>query len=208
MLVAADLECERGGRILFKNLSFSLAAGELLRVTGANGSGKTSLLRILCGLLSPTQGEVRWRGQSIRSLREEYSRQLLYVGHAAAVKDDLSAAENLAIACTLAGIAASNEAIRGALAQFKLPAEQIPVRRLSQGQRRRAALSRLVLGESLPVWLLDEPFGALDAEATRLTEELIARHVARGATVVYTTHQQSELDAAAARVIDLDRVAA
>ena len=206
MLEAAGLECVRQSRTLFTGLSFSLRGGELLRVAGANGSGKTSLLRIVCGLLSPTAGEVRWQGMGIQRLREEYSRQLLYVGHAAAVKDDLTAAENLSIACTLAGMPVAPPAVRQALEQYGLPPGEIPVRRLSQGQRRRAALARLLLSESLPLWLLDEPFAALDAAAAELTRALIEAHIARGATVVYTTHQEVGIEAG--RIINLETAAA
>jgi len=193
MLVATDLECERGGRVLFKNLSFSVTEGESLRITGANGSGKTSLLRILCGLLSPTRGEVRWRGQPIRKLAEEYSRELVHIGHAPGLKDELSAAENLEIACTLAGLSVSREEIRGALVQFGL-SEKKPVKQLSQGQRRRAALARASLCAQVPLWLLDEPFAALDAAATGMVEDLIQRHVGRGGAVVYSAHQPSAID--------------
>ena len=102
MLEASDLQCERGGRELFRGLGFSLQAGEALRIEGANGSGKTSLLRILAGLLTPEQGSVLWQGQDAARLREEYSKALVYLGHAAAVKDELTAAENLSIACRIA----------------------------------------------------------------------------------------------------------
>jgi heme exporter protein A len=204
VLEAAELECERGGRILFRGLSFALRGGELLRVVGPNGSGKTSLLRILCGLLSPTSGSVSWEGAEIRRLREEYSRQLVYLGHATAVKDDLTAAENLRITCTLAGLSASPREIRQALDTFGLAG--LPVKRLSQGQRRRAALARLVLSESLPLWLLDEPFAALDASAMDLVEALIAAHVARGGSVVFTSHQEPKTGTA--QVIDLSGVPA
>ena len=200
MLEAAGLDCERSGRTLFRALSFRVAAGDLVRIAGPNGSGKTSLLRILCGLLAPTQGEVRWRGAPIRRLAEEYSRDLVYIGHAAALKDDLTPSENLDIACRLAGLQAHRESLAGALSAFAVP--ELPVRKLSQGQRRRAALARLLLSECVPLWLLDEPFAALDTAAVRSAEDLIAQHVKAGGSVVYTTHQQAALDSRA-RVIDL-----
>jgi heme exporter protein A len=197
MLEAIGLQCVRQQRTLFNSLSFSLAAGERLRIAGANGSGKTSLLRILCGLFTPSEGEVRWRGEKISSLQEEYSRQIVYLGHAPAVKDDLTPAENLEFACRLAGFAAKTDA---ALAQLGVPGD-VPVRKLSQGQRRRAALARLVVSEQVPLWLLDEPYAALDVQATATVDALIVAHAARGGAVIYTTHQ--ETGAAAARVIEL-----
>ncbi|HEY5898049.1 MAG TPA: cytochrome c biogenesis heme-transporting ATPase CcmA [Burkholderiales bacterium] len=200
MLEADKLECERGSRTLFRQLSFSLAGGELLRVSGQNGSGKTSLLRILCGLLTPTQGEVRWKGTRIQDLAEDYSRELLYIGHAAAVKDDLTPAENLEIACRLAAVPFDRETLKSALQAYSVP--ELPVRKLSQGQRRRAALARLLLSASAPLWLLDEPFVALDPAASAFTEDLLSRHVGRGASVVYTTHQPAGIDSRA-RVVQL-----
>lgn len=200
MLEARDLDCERGGRKLFGGLSFSLAAGALLRIAGANGSGKTSLLRILCGLLAPSAGEVRWKGEGIAALREEFSRQLVYLGHAPAVKDDLTPAENLDITCRLAGVPFAARDLVLALDALAVPDR--PVRKLSQGQRRRAALARLALSATVPLWLLDEPFAALDASASARVEALVREHVARGGAVAYTTHQATGLDAAA-RVIEL-----
>src|SRR6478735_10304821 len=157
MLEAAGLDCVRQKRTLFRSLSFSLTRGERLRIAGANGSGKTSLLRVLCGLLAPNAGEVRWRGEKIASLKEEYSRHLVYLGHAPAVKDDFTPAENLEISCKLAGLTVKADA---ALAHLGVPAD-VPVRKLSQGQRRRAALARLVVSAQIPLWLLDEPYAAL-----------------------------------------------
>lgn len=200
MLEAADLRCERGGRVLFERLSFRLAAGEFLRVSGANGSGKTSLLRVLCGLLTPSRGSVRWKGEPVAALREEYARQLVYLGHAPAVKGDLTAEENLSIACTLAGVAASRDAVKSALARFALP-DDVPVRRLSQGQRRRAALARLALSGGVPLWLLDEPFAALDAEGIERLGALLSGHAEKGGAIVFTTHQDPGF--AATRTLEL-----
>lgn len=200
MLEAIDLECRRGGRLLFRELSFALSGGELLRVAGANGRGKTSLLRILCGLLQPILGEVRWKGSPVLSLREEYSRELVYIGHAPAVKDDLTAAENLSSALRIAGNRRSDVEVHTALLELDVPVDAM-LKKLSQGQRRRAALARLRLSEGVPLWLLDEPFASLDAAATREVEGLMSAHAARGGAVVYTTHQESRLQA---RAIDLD----
>jgi heme exporter protein A len=201
VLEAVNLECERGGRTLFRGLAFVVRPGESLRVAGANGSGKTSLLRILCGLLAPSAGEVRWQGSLIQSLREDYARQLVYLGHAPAVKGDLTAAENLSISCTLAGMRPDAAALGQALERFGLPAKSTPVRRLSQGQRRRAALARLCLSETVPLWLLDEPFTALDAQGIGLLKQLIEAHTRRGGMVAYTTHQDPGI--AASRVLEL-----
>ncbi|MDH4174354.1 MAG: cytochrome c biogenesis heme-transporting ATPase CcmA [Betaproteobacteria bacterium] len=203
MLEAAGLECVRQRRTLFAGLSFALGGGELLRIAGANGSGKTSLLKILCGLLSPDGGEVRWQGTPIRRLREDYSRNVVYLGHAPAVKDDLTATENLIVACALAGRAASPQQARAALDSYGLQGHDVAVRRLSQGQRRRAALARLLLSADAPLWLLDEPFAALDTAAARFTEALIASHVAAGGAAIYTTHQEANIGAAVLRVVEL-----
>jgi heme exporter protein A len=198
MLEGADLECQRGGRTLFRGLSLVLRRGELVRIAGANGSGKTSLLRILCGLLTPTAGEVRWNGAPIRGLKEEYTKSLVYLGHAPAVKDDLTPGENLAIASRLCGMTVAPGQIGAALERFAVP--EALVRRLSQGQKRRAALA-LLLAAEVPLWLLDEPFTALDAAAAELMRATLREQVARGGAVLYTTHQDAGLQET--RVIEL-----
>ena len=204
MLEATDLQCVRGERTLFNGLDVTLKAGQLLRIAGANGSGKTSLIRIMCGLLAPTHGAVRFQGADIRQLREEYWGKLVYIGHANAIKEDLSAAENLAIACVLNRQESAVGRLRDALARVGLTAgEHQPTRELSQGQKRRVALARLALSGDVPIWILDEPFTALDADAVELVRDLLAEHVARGGAVAYTTHLELEIAAAVALRIDL-----
>ncbi|MFM9927296.1 cytochrome c biogenesis heme-transporting ATPase CcmA [Variovorax sp. H27-G14] len=184
-----ELACVRGGRALFRELNISARAGSLLRVTGANGAGKTSLLRMVCGLLRPQGGEVLWQGTGIGRLREEFHRQLIYIGHAAALKDDLSASENLRIAVRLSGGDASVHDACAALGAVGLQGnEGALVRSLSQGQRRRVALARLVLGTQAPLWVLDEPFTALDASAAAWLLHCIASQVQRGGLVLLTSH--------------------
>lgn len=190
MLVATHLQCTRGLRTLFSELDFAVEPGELVHVAGANGSGKTSLIRILCGLLEPTAGEVHFRGANIRELAEDYRSSLVYIGHAHGVKDELTPAENLHIASVFSGLEVTASDVEEALGSLGLRrAAHVPVKALSQGQRRRAALARLALASRRVLWLLDEPFVALDTEAAASIEQLIREHLVRGGMVVMATHQ-------------------
>lgn len=205
MLEAIDLTCTRGDRTLFRGVSFRLEAGGLLHVAGTNGSGKTSLLRMLCGIGAVDAGEVRWRGEPIRVLCEAFTRELVYLGHTNALKDDLSAAENLHVACALGGRPVTLATAVEALTSFGLAAcAHLPVRALSQGQKRRSALARLALAADAPLWILDEPFSALDAAAVLHLESLIGAHLARGGSVVFTTHQDAAIASRVTLRVDLD----
>ena len=185
-----NLRCLRGGRVLFDAVSAAVSAGQMLRVLGENGSGKTSLLRMLCGLGAADDGEVRWQGRPVVALRDEFTRQLVYLGHAPALKDDLSALENLQAACGLAGVPCTAREAALALAQAGLRGrEALPVRVLSQGQRKRIGIARLALGHTAGLWVLDEPFDALDDAACTWLQGLIGAQLARGGVVVLTSHQ-------------------
>jgi heme exporter protein A len=190
MLSAHNLACERGGRVLFANLDISLDHGELLHIRGANGSGKTTLLRTLCGLSQPAQGEVHWNGQPIASTRENYHANLCYLGHGLGLHGDLTPLENLQSQCALHGHH-NAEAIGTVLADAKLTAQQhLPVRHLSQGQQRRVALANLLL-QNGTLWILDEPFNALDVDAVDWLIAKIAMHLEKGGMIVMTTHQET-----------------
>ena len=208
-LQAYQLACTRGERQLFKDVSFDINPGDAMRVAGTNGSGKTSLLRMLCGLAFPAAGEVRWNGRNIRAAREEFGSQLVYLGHANGVKDDLVAWENLVIASTLSGHPCGRDEACAALNQLGLArAADLPTRALSQGQRKRVALARLRLGMKTPLWILDEPFTALDHHAVTELRATLNQHLAQGGMVIYTTHQEIELSAERLLIVDLSRDAA
>lgn len=189
MLEVSNLACSRGDHPLFTDLSFMLEAGELLQVQGENGKGKTSLLRTLCGFMQPVAGEIRWRGENVEELDEDYFAELLYLGHHNAIKDELNALENLQISAGLAGIELDEKEAIAALRRMGLKGrEHLPVKVLSQGQRRRAALARMLVSDA-PLWVLDEPLTALDVGAVGLIQELLGEHLARDGMVIFTTHQ-------------------
>ncbi len=189
MLEVSNLACSRGDHRLFAGLNFTLSPGQLMQVQGANGSGKTSLLRTLCGFMMPDEGEIAWNGESIRSLDEDYCAEMLYLGHLNAIKDELSAVENLRISAGLSGFDLEEKEAIGALRRMGLRGkERLPTKVLSQGQRRRVALARLLVNDA-KLWILDEPLAALDVGAVALIQELIAEHLSQQGMVIFTTHQ-------------------
>ena len=200
-----SLSCVRGDRVLFRGLSFAMSRGELLHLKGHNGSGKTTLLRALAGLLLPESGEVCWQGQNIRSLREEYSRHLLFLGHLNGIKGDLSAVENLRISSILDGFPLEEERAWQVLAEMGLRGhEDLPSKHLSQGQKRRVALARLLVNNAL-VWILDEPFTALDVDAVDRLQAVIHGHVDKGGIAIVTTHQEVAMLSGHTRTIVLGK---
>ncbi len=203
MLEVTDLACRRGDRQLFSGLSFSLEAGTLLHVRGHNGSGKTTLLRTLCGLLTPDAGDIYWNGEQVRRLGEDFHRDTLYFGHLNGIKSDLTAIENLRVAAILDGDQVSEDDILDALEEMGLAGfEDLPTKVLSQGQKKRVALARLLLSRA-PLWILDEPFTALDVDAVDRLQLLIAEHVAKDGLVILTTHQEVPLTSGQIRRLHL-----
>ena len=189
VLAASALACQRGERLLFKGLSLQLRTGQIIWVRGNNGRGKTSLLRLLAGLAEPAAGQIACNGVPLRQARAEHGRRLLYLAHSNALKDDLSVAESLAFLARLHGQAADPEATTAALHRVGLYSRRgASVRTLSQGQRRRVALARLVLQPTKPLWILDEPYDALDAEGQVMVDALLVAHTGGGGSVVLTSH--------------------
>jgi heme exporter protein A len=189
-----DLGCERGGRLIFRNLSFAVASGQTLSLEGPNGAGKTSALRILCGLLTPLEGEVRVQMSAGYAVTdpEERGRLAGWIGHYDGVKGQLSVLENAQFFAALYG---SRVAVGGVLDRVGLSRiSDLPAQYLSAGQRKRLSLARLILS-ARPVWLLDEPLSSLDAAGRRLTAELIGGHCDDGGIAIVATHETLGLDA-------------
>ena len=203
MLEADNLECVRGERRLFAGLGFKLEAGELLYLQGRNGAGKTSLLRMIIGLLPPEAGEIRWQGQSIRRNSDDFRADLCYLGHLNAIKEELTPLENLLASAHLADEDLSEDDALDALEQVGLAGrEDLACKYLSQGQKRRVALARLVK-ERRPLWILDEPFVALDVAAVDWLAGIISAHLQRGGLAVMTTHQLVAIPAGTVRELRL-----
>ena len=206
MLQTVSLRGSRGQRLLFSDISVMIKPGTMLAVAGENGSGKTSFLRMLCGLLSPDEGSVHWQGKDIRQLKELYRAQLIFIGHLNGIKDELSPAENIRISAFLAGDDSSSETVQKALEAVGLvrSIHSLPTRVLSQGQKRRVALARLWLS-TRPLWFLDEPFASLDASATSYLTQRLQSHLSNGGMVVVSTHQEIALPTDSVQHLRLSR---
>jgi len=193
LLQSENLECTRDDRLLFSGLCFELSAGQVLQIEGPNGSGKTSLLRILCGLRRPDQGCVKWCGDDIVGSREDYYANMAYIGHLPCVKADLSTEENIRALLDTRTQSASSAGIGRVLATVGLAGfEDVPAKALSSGQRRRVLLAYLLLTQSR-LWILDEPLTALDVQGVGLMETMILQHREQGGGVIFTTHHGMKL---------------
>lgn len=194
MLEVNTLAAEREERVLFRNVGFSLDAGEGLHIVGSNGAGKTTLLRILCGLTTPLEGNVCWNGLDIREYRDQYCSNLLYLGHKNANKTELSCHENLRLTMGLVGV--SDAEVQDALHEVGIGMlSHLPARFLSQGQQRRLSMARLLLSKAR-LWVLDEPYVALDYKGIAWLDALLASHLTAGGMLVLTSHQDLSTNAA------------
>ncbi|MEW6990191.1 cytochrome c biogenesis heme-transporting ATPase CcmA [Colwelliaceae bacterium 6441] len=192
LLSAKQLTCIREERILFENLNFSINCGDIIQVEGPNGAGKTSLLRILAGLSQPYDGEVLFNEQSIHNERELYNQNLLYIGHLAGIKGEMTAQENLAFNLSLSGLNKSQA--EHTLSEVNLLGfEDALASHLSAGQHRRIALAKLWQSKA-PIWILDEPFTAIDKNGVKKLENLMVQHAQNGGCVILTTHQDLAID--------------
>ncbi len=205
VLEALDLACQRGERPLFEHLALSLEPGTVTWLRGRNGRGKTSLLRLLASLATPMTGEILVGGTPVRGGGPGWRAGLVYIGHQNALKDDLTASEALAFLCQLGGRQPAPAEIDAALVRLGVAAKRrAPVRTLSQGQRRRVTLARLALALDAPLWLLDEPFDALDTDGIDALNALLAEHADRGGATLLTSHQALSLAEPVPRILQLD----
>ena len=191
-LKVSNISCERQENIIFQNLNFMANSGDLVRILGKNGSGKSSLLKIITGLLKPVTGNIQWNQQAINLQRAEFVKQLTYIGHKAAIKTELSVTENISTLLSYSGLEPQRQSIDNALAQLELSRySNVQAGYLSQGQQRRIALSRLWLEHTF-LWILDEPYTALDSQAIELVNGVIEQALSRGTIVIYTSHLETE----------------
>jgi len=199
IMAATGLACRRGERVLFRGLDLDVRPGQIVWVRGANGRGKTSLLRLLAGLARPEAGRIERDAQ----------RERVYIGHSNALKDDLTVAESLRFLTRLHGFDTSAEALDAALRRFGLHSRRAaPVRTLSQGQRRRVALARLCTAPAAALWLLDEPFDALDTEGVDALNTVLSEHAARGGSTLLTSHVPLTLTSPAPITLQLNEAVA
>ena len=205
-LAAADLACIRDDRTLFSGLEFSIGPGEALLLEGRNGSGKTSLLRILCGIRLPDTGRINWGGEDINRLGADYHEHTAYVGHRDGIKLDLTPLENLAMARALGK--PNETTLEDALEKVDLYGfEDVLTRNLSAGQQRRLALARLLVTDTA-LWILDEPFTSLDVHGIKVIEELLDNHPSRGGMLAVTSHHAVNLANTRIKRINLSGLAA
>ncbi len=206
VLAVKDVTVWRGDNLLLDNVSFSLNDGNVLQIRGANGSGKTTLLRIVCGVGIADEGDVFWQGVSTRRNTDQFNDALLYIGHKAGIKGELTAMENLRIFCRLSGSenpASDDKKISVALDALSLNQKaDIPCRHLSAGQQRRVSLARLLL-QANRLWVLDEPLTSLDAAGLSWVESRIAQHAANGGMVLLTTHAPINVESVEVNTFDL-----
>lgn len=203
MLRVSHLSCSRGNKPLFADVSFALQAGQALHLEGDNGVGKTSLLRIVCGLSPAEAGHVCWRDKTIQDNAAAFRSSLFYLGHGLSLKEELTALENLMSDAAVSGRTLSEPQALVALARMGLRGrEHLPLRVMSQGQKRRTALARLLASQAL-LWVLDEPFVALDAKAVDGLRGLLAEHLTQGGLVLFTSHQPVVLIAANGLPLDV-----
>jgi heme exporter protein A len=194
MLEVQSLECVRDDRLLFSDLSFSVSEAQVTQIEGHNGSGKTSLLRIICGLRQPESGQVMWQGESITSNREDYYENMVYIGHLPCIKADLTVLENVRSLLDTRSLTLTNPVIEAALEKVGLASyEDVQGKALSSGQRRRILLAFLELAQA-KLWILDEPLTALDVQGVDLMESMILDHRQSGGSVIFTTHHGMQLD--------------
>ena len=205
LLETVDLSCSRGDRELFAGLAVRIGAGEVVQISGPNGSGKTTLLRVLCGLQAAAGGHIRWRGVPVPPGDPDLRAGVQYIGHAGGVKLDLTPRENIEVAVAL-GAGPTGVTPDAALARLGIGASQdAPLRALSAGQRQRVALARLLTCRCA-LWILDEPFTALDGRGVAIVDSMLRAHTEDGGAAVITSHHPVALAEVAPRLVHIDRI--